>query len=333
MIMEDLTSNIILPPNKEMDVTFEFSETPKLYDYFLFLDFNSDGSCLLGSSDLPGTFWEGTVMYFRDVRCLENFAHSKYYIHMTATDGKFVSEDAIAVAEDTGVLNILSIDDSSTLKPMNYFRHARRISEIAVFPNSSKVLCCSGVCIMAWDVNSNEKRPFYMTESIHSNTINSIDILKPNPNLFLSASSDRRACLWDIRTDESPTVLYNNEFSSLTKVTSNPQDSNYAAIGTQSGDVYLIDRREPGEFLATTHCFNNSINDLAFNESHQLGVAGDTRTVFVFNVKNNNLKEVYRDSRHENQVKDLKWYDSCLYSCGFGVKQVIKHSVASQNEN
>lgn len=70
----------------------------------------------------------------------------------------------MALAEDTGLLNILSVDDSATLKQINHFRNSKRITEIGVWKSSSNVATAFSRNIAVWDMNSNEKRPSCLFE-------------------------------------------------------------------------------------------------------------------------------------------------------------------------
>lgn len=181
--------------------------------------------------------------------------------------------------------------------------------------------------------------------NIHTDFVNSIDTIKATPGILVSASSDRKMCLWDLRADNPPIgkqshdtklyfyqfiiilVLYNNEFSSLTKVVSNPKNSNYFVVGTQGGDIYLVDKREPGDFVCSHQCFNKPVKCLAFNESHRLAVSGEINKILIFNTENNTFKDLCTNESHKGHVKALKWYQNDLYSCGFGTKQLLKHDL------
>lgn len=54
------------------------------------------GNWISGSADLSGTFWEGNVLYFQNENNLIDLNYSKYYIHTTSTDAKFVNDDTVS---------------------------------------------------------------------------------------------------------------------------------------------------------------------------------------------------------------------------------------------
>lgn len=120
-------------------------------------------------------------------------------------------------------------------------------------------------------------------------------------------------------------MLYNSEFSSITSVCWDQEDENSIAVGTEAGDVYFLDKREPNDFLAVLHCFDAPINRMAFNTAKELAVCGDTNKVLVLNNNDNFVQISYKSTEHKDYVKDVKWHNECLYSCGFE-KSVIKHN-------
>nr|CAH7756251.1 unnamed protein product [Callosobruchus chinensis] len=198
----------VFPPNKSMEPRISFSTKPVVYDHLLFLDFDRNGNSILGSSDLTGTFWEGTLLYFDKHKKIEDFNFSSYYIHTTSSDGKFINENTIALAEDTGNLNILSVDTSQediSLKSITNIKVIERIPQLAVWDNSSNVLCCSGRAITIADVESNSEVETY--RNIHLENIITVDTLRSNTNIFASGGRDHIACTWDLRT-EKPSGTY-----------------------------------------------------------------------------------------------------------------------------
>ncbi|XP_018576625.1 protein valois isoform X2 [Anoplophora glabripennis] len=311
---------VIFPPNKPLEPRIEFSKTPVIYDFLFFLDFNENGNCIVGASEVAGTFWEGTLLYFKDKNCMENFDYCGHYIYATTSDGKF-----IALAEDTGNINILSLDLDSTIRPINYFKMIERIPQLSVWNNSCKILSCSERSIMIWDIDSIDRKPCKNFDNYHTDRVTSIDTLKKDTNLFLSGGRDRISCLWDLRSPTTPSVIYTNEFSSICSVSWNQDNDNYIVVGTQAGDVYLLDKREPKDFVSVLHCFDGTINRISFKNSSEFAVCGDVNEVLIVNSNKNSLEILYRNTEHIGPVKDLKWHEDILYSCGFG-KCLIKHT-------
>lgn len=180
----------------------------------------------------------------------------------------------------------------------------------------------------------------------HTETVVSIDVNKNEPNLFVSSSVDRKVCLWDDRTADFASgiciyilrktcnrfvrfiyaVLYQNEFSTMTTVCHHPAYSNIIAAGSDAGDIYLLDKREPKQFVTVYNCFDSSIHRAKFDDSNKLAICGDTKDLLVLNCSENNLKPLYISQEHEDIVRGLAWWEGDLYSCGYDGK-CLKHSV------
>lgn len=121
-------------------------------------------------------------------------------------------------------------------------------------------------------------------------------------------------------------VLYTNEFATLTNVTWNQAKDEYIVCGTEGGAVYLLDRREPKTFVEVYHCFNNKINRLSHNpNSNQVAVCGDTSEIIVLDWNGEVFTKIYDNSEHQGIAKGLCWTENVLYSCGLDTK-ICKHT-------
>ncbi|CAH1187323.1 unnamed protein product [Phyllotreta striolata] len=317
----------VFPPNAPMESHCTFSQTPVIYDNLFFIDFNKRGNCILGGSGVDETFWEGSLLYFENSKqLLENFNYAGYYVYSTNSDGKFVNENTVALADDTGHLNIVSIEVDTSLRTINYFRLSNIVSELSVWDNSPRVLTAADRTVSIWDCNSADGKPLEKYESYHLDTVTSVDTLRSDTNLFTSGGNDRLACIWDRRNPSVASVLYANEFSSITSVAWNQYDDNYIIAGTQAGDIYLLDRREPKEFVSIFYCFSAPVNKISFKDAKNFAVCGDTREILVINSEEDNFNVVYKNGKHKGHVKGLAWHGGVLFTCGFG-RSVIKHEL------
>ncbi|XP_068910695.1 methylosome protein WDR77-like [Tenebrio molitor] len=317
-------NTVVYPPNKCLERKIELSTTPVVYDHLLFLDFNGKGESILGSSNLNGTVWEGTLLFFNNEENLQLLKYNRSLIGSTISDGKFLNDNTFALAEDTGVLNILSLSrENAAIESAGYFRDVDRIPKLAVWKNSSRVLTCSKNSVTVWDINSAVRKPVHNFQNYHTELVNCVDTVKTEPNVFASVSMDRKCCLWDDRDASPATVLYNNEFCSLTSVACNQHNTNYIVVGTEGGDIYLLDKREPREFISVASC-NCEIYRIVFDDSNRLAVCGDLNKVLVFKCEDEILNSAYCNDKHCGFVRGLAWHNETLYSCGFD-KQVVKH--------
>ncbi|RZC33403.1 hypothetical protein BDFB_014668, partial [Asbolus verrucosus] len=204
----------------------------------------------------------------------------------------------IALAEDTGVLNILSISsDNKALESAGYFKEIDRIPKLAVWKNSTRILTCSKNAVAIWDINSTTRKPVQHFQDYHTELVNYVDTIKSEPNLFASVSMDQKCCFWDDRNPSPAFVLYNNEFCSLTSVACNQNNTNYIVVGTEGGDIYLLDRREPKDFISVASC-NCYIYRLVFDDSNKLAVCGDLNKVLVFKCEDEILNNAYCNDKH-----------------------------------
>lgn len=102
-----------------------------------------------------------------------------------------------------------------------------------------------------------------------------------------------------------------------------PTKSNIVAIGTSSGDLYLVDVREPMEFLAKKTCFDRSVHRTSFNNQGLLAVCADDSKVMVLDCATDDMKVAYMDDQHSDFVRGFAWEDNNLFSCGWDKKVLI----------
>lgn len=112
-------------------------------------------------------------------------------------------------------------------------------------------------------------------------------------------------------------VIYENEFCSLTKVKWHPTKPHSLSVTTSSGDVYILDTREPNKFISKNSCFQRSIHNISFNADGLLAVCADDTTIKVFDTANDDLKLLHVDETHNDFVRGLVWVNNTLVSCGW----------------
>lgn len=121
-------------------------------------------------------------------------------------------------------------------------------------------------------------------------------------------------------------VIYENEFSALTKIQWHPSKSHILVVGTSGGDIYTVDTREPNKFISKNSCYFRSIHNIAFNSEGLLAVCADDTTLKVFDTANEDLKLLYVDDKHNDFIRGLAWHNSTLISCGYDT-QVCIHNL------
>lgn len=121
-------------------------------------------------------------------------------------------------------------------------------------------------------------------------------------------------------------MIYSNEFASLKCIRWNQNDTNYLVVGSQAGDIYIIDQREPKEFVCVHHCFDNNIHKISLSDSNKVAVCGDTNEIIIADLEAASFQNVKSNIEHQGYVRDLKWNKNSLYSCGHD-KLVLIHNM------
>lgn len=317
-------TGVVFPPNSYFQRDLNYSQTAVIHKCLYYLDFNENQEVILGSSSVNSTLWEGSLLYFKNT---EDLIHEKFngcYIGPTSCDGKFLDNNLVAIADDTGDLSILNISD--TIELYSYYKHFQRIPQLAVWNKSSKVLTCSGRSILVIDINVSAK-PTDEYLNFHTENILSVDTLRSHSNIFLSAGLDQKAILWDEREKEPVSVIYSNEFAALTSVAWHQTNDNNILIGTEAGDIYLVDKRDPNTFVDVNRCLKSSIYRITYGQNNQFAVCSESNEVLVLDCSDTSLNVTYNNKEHDDIVRGLAWSkDGTLYSCGYN-KKIVKHLI------
>lgn len=118
-------------------------------------------------------------------------------------------------------------------------------------------------------------------------------------------------------------MLYENEFTSLNAVSWSKHASETIAVGSDGGDVYLLDIRYPKEFTSSYHCFDSGVHRMVFSKDGHLAVCGKISDVVILDCREG-ISLVSKDSCHNGITRALSWSGSAVYSCGYD-KQLVKH--------
>ncbi|KAK9882422.1 hypothetical protein WA026_020944 [Henosepilachna vigintioctopunctata] len=291
----------------------------------LFLDFNSIGEAFVSFAYIDRKYCTGITRYYRS--CNEfNITSPGYFQGASCCDGKFLEDRTIVLAENTGRLRVIKVDEEyekyvlDTVDSMRF----RTIREIAVWKNSLDVAVCLEERIMIFDVKAHVHSDYFEG---HTEYIYSVDTFKEHQHCFVTCGADKKALLWDKRDVSYSLVLYVHEFWALKSIAWNQINDNQIACGTLAGEVYLLDKRKPESFVDVYHCPMTNIHRISMNEnSNQLAICGDTEEVVVLDCTHNDLKNVYSNSEHESYVRGMKFRDNVLYTCAF-TPQIYKHEL------
>lgn len=324
--------NFVDPPNRQMNSAFSPATCPSMYKDTLFMDFSGDGHFLVGSTDVTATFWQGSLQVFASFDDYNSAKHESFYNSPIIFDGKFLPNNRQIISESESKLKILSQaevkndNNEACLQIEDCVEHSEVIKQISLWKDENKVLTASDNHISQWDISSNLKQVWDFTD-YHTNVITGVDTKSSDKNLFVSVGRDRRACLWDVRTEGVAIELFKNEFCSLTCVAWSSVDENTVIVGSQAGSMYMLDVKMPQDFVTFQNCHKKNIHKIQFEqESNLLAVVGDTNELQVYNCKGNEFNLSYKCvDKHRDFLRDAKWFNRVLYTCGLQ-SCVIKHS-------
>ena len=95
-------------------------------------------------------------------------------------------------------------------------------------------------------------------------------------------------------------------------------------IGSEAGDMYLIDKRKSNDFISVSNCFNSAVHKVLYNSNENVAVCGDNKFVLIYDCNEGGLKKCYESVEHSGIVRGMCWYGDKLYSCGFD-KKIVTH--------
>ncbi|KAL0280708.1 UNVERIFIED_CONTAM: hypothetical protein PYX00_001923 [Menopon gallinae] len=305
----------------------------KQYD---FIDINKDGTFLLGTSNMTGRIWCGSVWLFNDMsdppdveKCIAGLefesgvAVCKWYENGTR----------IAVGTDFGALNLLSLAPVHDVK-RHYLstlailsEHDDCITTLDPTFDGNKILTGSmDMNIKIWDTDSATCEKTY--ECAHTHTVTSACFQPGKDDVFISTSTDGNSLLWDRNLEKPASLILRTEsgYSACCWV-----NENCIALGANSGSVSLVDLRMKSE-LDRNFCSQRPIFYLNYDkETELLAVSADDPIVRVFHCTNNLLNNVYECERHHDFVRGLAWKSPYhLYSCAWDSK-ILHHEVKIEN--
>lgn len=309
------------------------ADRPPVPDKHLqFISIYNENSAILGGSNLTDRYWSGTVWFYNDIT---DFDRNKAYLAMkTETgvcDAVYLENDKFAICEDSGALQILQLttmpDDTQELQCTAYTAlHDDTILSLST--SNDKCYIVSGgmdCCIKVWDVA--EFMAIHSFHSAHTDIVTCVDAKPGTYSEFVSTSFDSEALLWDTRKSKPALRILRRDDVGLTTANWNPSLSHVLAIGTDEGEVIMIDVRMADEkVLQEARFCPRPIHKVAFNPNSErsklLSVCCDDVTVQVLDT--DQMLSVYKDDRHNDFTRDFAWFNNNLYSCSWD-NEVLQH--------
>ncbi|XP_026671978.1 methylosome protein 50-like [Ceratina calcarata] len=336
MSFEDQNAMAQVQPNLNAEVyrSMTPADRPPIPDKHLqFISIYNENSAILGGSNMTDRYWSGTVWYYNSIA---DFDRNKAYLatktESGVCDAVFLESDKFVIGEDSGALQVLQLtkssDDSQELQCAGYTcLHDDSLLSLSAFEDKCHVV--SGgmdCCIKVWDIT--ELMAIQSFNSAHTDIVTCVDSRPGSLNEFASTSFDSEALLWDTRKSKPALSILKKDVG-LTAVNWNPSLSELLSIGTDDGEVIIIDiRKTSPKLLQESRVFPKPIHKLSFNPNserwEELAVCCDDVTVVVLDM--NFSLSVYKDDRHNDFTRDFAWFNNNLYSCSWD-NEVLQHVV------
>ncbi|XP_033101853.1 methylosome protein 50-like [Anneissia japonica] len=298
----------------------------------------SDGSLILGASGLTGRYWAGSLWFYEDPNNAPTIERCSAGVQTEAgvTDIIWIDELRIAVASDTGAVEIWQLVDSrSSFKNLFYlFEHHETVNSVKINSNRTRLASGSADCIIKiWDVASQCSTATYHA---HTAPVEKVAWSPVELEVFASCSQDGRVLLWDTRKPKPAFKVNSSPLYSLpTSLAWKPGETAVIAIGDESGHIVLKDIRNAGGMIKDCQAHTRAVNRLAFSPKNGTWLASvsDDSTAVVTDMASE-PRQIYRSYSHNDYVRGLSWdpLSNKLFTCGWD-KQVCTHVVTMPSED
>lgn len=295
--------------------------------------YRADGTLLLGASSLTGRTWQGSVWLYSDPEKAPNegFCTAGVQTEAGITDVKWVSEKGVAVASDSGALELweLAEDERLLVNRFTKYEHDHIVTTVSPITGASGAVTGSMDCrIKVWDLS---QETVITTYSAHSGPVTCVACSPSDESLFMSCGQDGRVLMWDKRKPNKPAsrIDADSPYCLPTTVVWHPHHRSTVAFGDELGRVIVKD------FLGTeraqvANVHSRRVNGLAFS-THSASLLASVSDDCSLAVMNTQLQEILRDQRHQDFVKGVSWLhggSNSLTTVGWD-HLVLHHSVDS----
>lgn len=296
-------------------------------------EYRADGTLLLGASSLTGRNWQGSVWVYSNAEQAPNEGLCKAGVQTEAgiTDVKWLSEKNIILASDSGALELweLTEDERLLVNKWTKYEHDNIVTSVSPVCGASGAVTGSMDCrVKVWDLTQESVVSVYHA---HTDSVHCVVCSPTDDSLFVSCGQDGRVLLWDKRKSTKPASRIDMPTSVCgpSTVAWHPHHRSTIAIGDELGQVTVKDFRgtEPAQ-VQNVH--SRRVNVLAFS-THSAPLLASISNDCSVAVMNSELKEIYRDLRHQDFVKGVSWLhggSNTLTTVGWD-HAVLHHTVSS----
>ncbi|XP_071398195.1 methylosome protein WDR77 [Centroberyx affinis] len=295
--------------------------------------YREDGTLLLGASSLTGRCWLGSIWIYSEAAQAPNEGFCKAGVQTEAgvADVKWVSEKGVLVASDSGALELWELAEDERLLVNRFTKHEHDhiVTSVSPVAGASSAITGSMDCrIKVWDLS---QEAVVSTYNAHTKPVTCVASHPTDESLFISCGQDGRLLMWDKRKPTKPASRLDVEFPSScpTTVAWHPHHRSTIAYGDELGRVAVRDFQgtEPAQ-METVH--SRRVNGLAFS-THSASLLASVSDDCSLAVMNSELREIFRDRRHQDFVKGVCWLhggSNSLTTVGWD-HHVLHHTVAA----
>uniref|UniRef100_A0A8B9GXS9 Methylosome protein WDR77 n=1 Tax=Astyanax mexicanus TaxID=7994 RepID=A0A8B9GXS9_ASTMX len=256
--------------------------------------------------------WLGSLWVFSDAKLAPNEGYCKAGVQTEAgvTHAEWLTNRAIVLASDSGAVELWELAEDERLLVNRFTRHEHDHVVTSVSPTAD-----AGHAVSS-GMDS------------HSMPVNSVCCSPKDESLFLSCAQDGRLLLWDRRKPKPATRLDVVSPSCCpTAVAWDPHKTTTIAYGDELGRVTLMDFQNAGS-AQTMNTHRRRVTGLRFS-SHSSPLLASVSDDCSVAVVNDQLREIYRDVRHQDFVRGVCWVpggSNVLTTAGWD-HQVLQHNL------
>ncbi|XP_021189624.3 methylosome protein WDR77 [Helicoverpa armigera] len=322
-------SNKIVPPHLNAEIYRTDTTGTSTLSYLDYIRIHSDGSVLVGSSELTGRYWNGGASVFKDIAEARSITvGGKRSIPLTSgtADGCFIGTSAkVLLCEDNGAVSVWS----TNVEQQNVWNQWKEDISVAEHDNMVLAVDClepqqcyvtagADANVKVWDINDMICIRNYA--AAHSMIINAVSVRPKSTNSFATGSMDQYVTLWDDNIDKPVLDLLKNDccIRCIAWI-----DENRLIVGDEAGVLHLLDVRNTESDVKITE-FPAAVHKLAVHtDSDKVAVCCDNKIVTVCEVaENSQPKVIYHDRHmHSNYVRGVAWDvqdKNTLHTVGWG---------------
>lgn len=174
-----------------------------------------------------------------------------------------------------------------------------------------------------WDLTTQTIRTHLIT---HDSDVYDVAFLAHSPHLFVSVGADGSARLFDLRSLDSSTYIFEHPKSTpLVRVAANPVDSNIlATIAAESNSIYTIDIRAPRNPVRVLQGHGAPVNSISWAppcaSGNMLVSGSDDCQILIWDLSMTEVQPIWGSFPDRQEVNNVLWSPSGQWLAAIGGK-------------